>query len=95
VRYDSAYKRPGRHEISAWLDRWIARYSSFGDPFAIPIDDLMTLVCRNLGWYWNVKDVGRAPCRHTGEPSTIEGYYAFLRETMAAKKARRDKDSAA
>jgi len=89
------YKAPGRHEISLWLDGWIARYSSLGDPFAIPIDDLASLVCRNLGWYWDIKDVGRAPCRHTGEPSAFSGLYTFLRETMAAKRARRDKEHAA
>jgi hypothetical protein len=80
---------PGRQEIAVWLDGWLDRYGTMGDPFALTPDQLFMLVGSNLGWDWNVEDVGRAPCRHTGEPNALEGMYRFLAERMAAKKAAR------
>jgi len=81
---------PGRQEMSEWLDGWISRY--VGDPFALTADQLYMLIGSNLGWYWNVDDIGRAPSPGYGpEGSAIAGLYKFLEETMAAKKAARER----
>jgi hypothetical protein len=83
-------KLPGRKEISEWLDGWIVRYKSIGDPFAVSPEALFLIIGSNLGWKWDVEDVGRA-IEHQGTRhewmSPLSGFYKFLRETMAAKKA--------
>jgi hypothetical protein len=86
------HQRPGRQEIAAWLDGWLVRYGTMGDPFSLTPDQLFMLIGSNLGWDWDIEDVGRAPCRHTGEPSAVEGMYRFLAEAMATRKNTR-KDS--
>jgi hypothetical protein len=89
-----AWKPPGRKEISQWLDGWIDRYRSLGDPFAVSREHLFTIVCSNLGWYWDIDDVGRAPSPgYEPNGSPISGFYKFLDETMAAKKRKRAAES--
>jgi hypothetical protein len=78
---------PGRKEISEWLDGWIGRY--VGDPYKIPPEQLYLLVGSNLGWYWDVEDVGYAPSPWDNQPSAMSGMYKFLAETMAEKKRAR------
>jgi len=85
------WKRPGRKEISQWLDGWVERYRTLGDPFAISPEKLFMIVCSNIGWCWDVDDVGRAPDPAYGKKgSAIGGFYNFLEETMAAKKRKRE-----
>lgn len=84
-------KPVGRKQISEWVDGWIQRTGSIRDPFTTTADELYLLIGSNLGWYWDVDEIPRAPHPVTGEPSAIQGMYQFLDEILATKRRGRER----
>lgn len=68
----------GRREIEVWFDAYIARAGSLVRLEDLTPAKLYTLIGSNLGWYWDVDDVGRAPCPRTGDPDAFAGLYVYL-----------------
>ena len=87
---DTISGKPGRKEIERWIDRWLAQY--VGDPFVVTPEQLYMLFGSNIGWDWDIDDVGKA-ISYEGTQyewvSPLAGLYKFLGETMVAKKKAR------
>lgn len=71
-------KLPGRREIEVWFDAYVARAGNLVRLEDLTPEKLYTLIGSNLGWYWDVEDVGLAPCPRSGTPDAFSGLYVYL-----------------
>lgn len=74
--------KPNRVAIEAYITQWWARSKGLVHPADVNSTKLYMLVGSNIGWDWDVDDVGLAPNPRTGEPCPWAGMHHFLEETF-------------
>jgi len=80
---DGGAARYGRREISAWFDGYLERSKGLVELDKLTSKSLFMLVLYNLGWNWDVMDVGKVMNSSTGEMDAYAGMRAFLEELLS------------